>query len=173
MAAGYREREAGKGFFPNISLTGVAGTASQDLENLADWGFGSWSLIGNLGQPLFSGGRITARKDQTIALRKQSVAQFETLALGALREVEDALDAEQQLANEENALGQAVVEFSEAEKLAWERYQKGLIDVITPLESQRRANEAKTQLLSLQSQRVDNRIILHLALATKLDTENP
>lgn len=173
LAAGYREREASKGFFPNISLTGAAGTASQDLENLTDWGFGTWSLLGNLGQPIFSGGRITARKDQTKSLSKQSIAQFESLALQALKEVENALEAEQQLAKEEDALSQAVVEFSEAENLAWERYQKGLIDVITPLESQRRANEAKNRLLSLQSQRVDNRILLHLALATKLDTENP
>ena len=172
LAAGYREREASKGFFPNISLTGVAGTASQDLENLTDWGFGTWSLLGNLGQPIFSGGRITARKDRTVALRKQTIAQFESVALQALREVENALQAEQQLAKEENALGQAVLEFSEAEKLAWERYQKGLIDVITPLESQRRANEAKTRLLSLQSQRVENRIILHLSLATKLAAES-
>ena len=171
LAAGYREREAGKGFLPSISLTGIAGTSSQDLENLTDWGFGSWSLLGNLGQPLFTGGRITARKNQTSALKRQSVAQFEALALEALKEVENALDAEVRLAKEGEALGLAVTEFSEAEKLAWERYQKGLIDIITPLESQRRANEAKTRHLALQSQRVDNRILLHLALATQLATE--
>ena len=171
LAAGYRVREAGKGFLPGISLTGIAGTASQDLKNLTDWGFGSWSLVGNLSQPLFSGGRITARKEQTSALQKQAIAQFESLALEAFKEVENALDADQRLAREEEALGQAVKEFSEAENLAWERYQKGLIDIITPLEAQRRANEAKTRHLALQAQRVDNRIRLHLALATKLSLE--
>ncbi len=171
LAAGFREREASKGFFPNIALTGVGGTASQDLENLTDWGFGTWSLLGNLSQPLFSGGRITARKHQTAALHKQAVAQFESLALDALREVENALDADVRLASEEAALGQAVEEFSAAERLAWERYQKGLIDIITPLQAQRQANEAKTRHLSLQAQRVDNRIRLHLALATQLDVK--
>ena len=171
LSAGYREREADKGFFPNISLTGVGGTASQELENLTDWGFGSWSLLGNLSQPLFSGGRITARKHQTVALHKQAVAQFESQALDALREVENALDADVRLASEEKALSEAVTEFSEAEKLAWERYQKGLIDIITPLQAQRQANEAKTRHLALQAQKVDNRIRLHLALAAQLEVE--
>lgn len=169
VAAGYREKEAGKGFLPNISLTGLAGTSSQELHNLADWGFGSWSLAGNLSQPLFSGGRITAKKFQAQAYRRQAAAQFEQVALAAFREVEDALDGESRLAKEELALKQAAEEFSDAETLAWERYQKGLVDIITPLEAQRRANEAMTRHLAIQAQQVENRILLHLALATELD----
>ena len=169
LAAGFQEKEAAKGFLPSISLTGLAGTASEELHNLADWGFGSWSLAGNLSQPIFTGGRIKARKHQTEAVRKQAAAQYEMVLLDAFREVEDALDSEVRIAREEAALGQAASEFSDAESLAWERYRKGLVDIITPLEAQRRANEAKTRHLAIQARRVENRILLHLALATELD----
>ena len=169
LAAGFQEKEARKGFLPNLSLTGLAGTSSDELQDLADWDFGSWSLIGNLTQPVFTGGRIQARKLQAQALRKQAASQYKMVVLEAFREVEDALDSETRLAREASALGQASEEFADAEALAWERYRKGLVDIITPLEAQRRANEAKTRHLAMQARRVENRILLHLALATELD----
>ena len=170
-AAGLRAREAEKGFLPNLSLTGSTGTASQELRNLTDSNFSAWNLFGNLAQPLLDGGRIQARKHHAAALQKKAVAQYRSVLLQAFREVEDALDAEARLAREEAALSQAAAEFAEAETLAWERYSKGLTDILTPLEAQRRSNEAGIRHLALQAQRIDNRIQLHLALASELGME--
>ena len=104
------------------------------------------------------------------AMRTKAVADYKASLLNALREVEDALDAEGSLAREEIALHQAAIEFAEAETLAWDRYRQGLVDIITALEAQRRANEARSRELSIQAKRIYNRIQLHLALGTPIAT---
>jgi len=171
-AAGFREREAGKGFLPNISLTGASGTASQNIRELTDSSFSSWNLLGNLAQPILDGGRIRARMRQTQAFREKAAADYRSTLLNALREVENTLDAEGHLTREESALRQAADEFAQAETLAWERYRKGLADIITTLEAQRRANEARARHLAIKTERIHNRIQLHLALGIKLQGQD-
>jgi outer membrane protein TolC len=63
---------------------------------------------------------------------------------------------------EESAI--AADENQKAEDLAWEQYDKGLVDITTLLDAQRRADESASQLISIQNQRLQNRINLHLAL---------
>ena len=103
----------------------------------------------------------------------KAAADYKNIVLKAFKEVEDALDAEARLAREEASLEQAALEYSDAETLAWDRYRKGLTDILTALEAQRRSNEARILHLSLRSQRIINRIQLHLALATPLTLESP
>ena len=169
-AAGFREKEAGKGFLPRIGLTGSTGTASQNLRDLTESSFSSWNLLGNLTQPIFNQGQIRSHMKVKKAMRTKAVADYKASLLNALREVEDALDAEGSLAREEIALHQAAIEFAEAETLAWDRYRQGLVDIITALEAQRRANEARSRELSIQAKRIYNRIQLHLALGTPIAT---
>ena len=173
LAAGFRANEARKNYLPRLSLTGTNGTASQNLRDLNDTSFSAWNLVGNLTQPLLDGGRIKAQRKYTSALRKKAAADYKNVVLKAFKEVEDALDAEARLAREEASLEQAALEYSDAETLAWDRYRKGLTDILTALEAQRRSNEARILHLSLRSQRIINRIQLHLALATPLTLESP
>ena len=51
-----------------------------------------------------------------------------------------------------------------ARTLAEDRYAKGLSDLITLLDAQRRAFDAESRLLSVRRLRLDARIDLHLAL---------
>ena len=95
---------------------------------------------------------------------RESAANFAQTALRAFREVESALTASVYLREEEAALGAASEESIGAEELAWERYQKGLTDIITVLESQRRSFTARRTLLQISNQRLQNRIDLYLAL---------
>jgi outer membrane protein TolC len=84
--------------------------------------------------------------------------------LTAFQEVENALSSEIDLSllREESAI--AADENQKAEDLAWEQYDKGLVDITTLLDAQRRADESASQLISIQNQRLQNRINLHLAL---------
>ena len=169
-AAGFREKEAGKGFLPKIGLTGITGTASQNLRELTEASFSSWNLLSNLAQPIMNQGKIRSHMRVTKAMRTKAVADYKSSVLNALREVEEALDAESSLAREEIALSKSVMEFAEAETLAWGRYRQGLVDIITALEAQRRANEAKSRKLNIEARRIYNRIQLHLALGTPIST---
>ena len=55
------------------------------------------------------------------------------------------------------------------EELAGEQYQKGLVDIITLLQSQRSAFEARNQLIELRNGRLQNRVDLYLSLGGPVD----
>jgi outer membrane protein TolC len=56
------------------------------------------------------------------------------------------------------------VEYNAAVDLAWEQYNRGLVDIITVLDSQRRAFSAERSLIVITNQRIQSRIGLYLAL---------
>jgi len=90
--------------------------------------------------------------------------------LNAFSEVENALGAESLLREREQHLAASARESQEAEALADKRYQEGLADIITVLEAQRRAFNARSQLLSVRNLRLNNRIDLYLALGGPFST---
>ena len=104
--------------------------------------------------------RVALAKSQS----DQALAQFAQSALKAFGEVEATLAAAGFLAQQEAALEIASEEALAARRLGEDRYARGLTDLIAVLESQRRAYDAESQLLSVRRQRLDNRIDLHLAL---------
>jgi NodT family efflux transporter outer membrane factor (OMF) lipoprotein len=163
-AADARYRESKKAMLPSIRLTGSAGTTSAELGDLLDGDFGFWNLAGGITQPLFQGRRLKAGSERSKANREAVLAEYASSALQAFREVETTLAAENTLLREEAALKMAEEESIAAEDLAWEEYEAGLSDIITVLESQRRAFSAQRDLLSTRNSRLQNRINLHLAL---------
>ncbi|MGB0775952.1 MAG: TolC family protein, partial [Akkermansiaceae bacterium] len=60
-----------------------------------------------------------------------------------------------------------------AEKQAERDYAEGVdgVDILDLLESQRRASNARSSLIDLQNQRIQNRINLHLALGGDFSTQ--
>jgi NodT family efflux transporter outer membrane factor (OMF) lipoprotein len=159
-----RVKVAQKETLPTISLTASGGTSSGDLRDLLDTERLFWTVAGNLAQPIYQGGRLRAGVDVADANSRQALALFSQSVLEAFREVETLLAAESLLRNEERALNQAATESIAAEALAWQQYQRGLVDIITVLESQRRAFNARSALLGVINNRLQNRLSLVLAL---------
>ncbi|MEE8574906.1 MAG: hypothetical protein V3T30_05790, partial [Thermodesulfobacteriota bacterium] len=93
------------------------------------------------------------------------------VVLTAFKEVEIALASSGYLEGQEVALTAAVEESREAERLALEEYVRGIVDVITLLESQRRSAEAKRALAKLRNRKLQNRLDLYLALGGEFDNE--
>ena len=56
-----------------------------------------------------------------------------------------------------------------AEALSLDQYEDGIVDIITLLDSQRRAFDSQSTLLALQSQMLQNRVDLYLALGGDFD----
>ncbi len=163
-AAENRLSQARSQLLPRISLTASTGTSSNELNNLLNGDFSVWNLLANISQPLLQGGRLRAGVDLAKAGAESALAAYAQSALRAYAEVEQALAAEQFLARQENALQTASVEARAARTLAEDRYAKGLSNLITLLDAQRRAFDAESRLLTVQRQRLDARIDLHLAL---------
>ena len=150
--------------YPHIGLTASGGRSSDELNDLLDGDFSVWNLVGNLTLPLFQGGRLRAAVDLAKAGSEQALAIYASSALKAYAEVESTLAAEGFLVQQEQALQEAARQARAARGLAQDRYDTGLTDLITVLESQRRAFEAESQLLAVRRQRLEARIDLHLAL---------
>ena len=156
---------------PQITLTGTAGTSSTELDNVLDTDFRVWSLAGGLVQPIFQGGSIEGGIARSEAFLDQASESYRKAALTAFEEVETALANSRLIEEQRGHLEAVVEETTAAEELAWDRYQRGLVDVITVLESQRRAFDAESNLLSLKNLELQNRIDLYLALGGTFETE--
>jgi NodT family efflux transporter outer membrane factor (OMF) lipoprotein len=164
MAADARLQESKRALLPSIRLTGSYGQASSELDDLLKSGFDVWSLVGNITAPIFQGGRLRANVDRSDARLAEAVANYRDTALTAFREVETALAGETYLIEQLEALRISAEESSGAQQLAEERYERGLVDIITVLESQRRAFNARSAFISLQNELLQNRLALYLAL---------
>ncbi len=159
-----RHREALRGRYPRISLTGSSGRTSDTLSDLIEGNFTVWSFAANLLQPLFQGGRIQGNINLTKALEDEALANYIGSVLRAFSEVENALAAEENLQAREAELSIAATEATAARTLSEDRYRRGITDLITTLSAQRSAYITESQLLTVRRQRLDARIDLHLAL---------
>lgn len=163
-AAAQRLKGARKSLLPSIRLTSSVGTSSNELTDLLDPERLALSIAGSLTQPLYQGGRLRANIRLSDARMQESIAQFSQTVLRAFQEVESLLAAEAFLKDQEMALQATSEESSEAETLATEQYERGLVDIITVLESERRAFNARSSLINVANLRLQNRLSLYLAL---------
>jgi len=163
-AADSRVSEAEKRLIPSISLTGGYGTASDELSDLLDSNFTVWNLAGNLLQPLFQGGRLRAEVERRNALLAVAVAEFESTLLTAFREVEDTLDSDAAFRTAAAQAQKAAHLAQEAASLGFDRYERGLIELLDVLELQNRAFEAYNLAVDLRLGALLNRIDLYAAL---------
>lgn len=164
LAAGERVKSSEKNLLPRFVLTGSGGTASGTLLDLLDWDRLIWNLAGGITQPVFQGGRIRADIDLARAGEREILASYAQTVLNAFNEVEISLAAEQFLTRQERALAISVQEQKAALLLAEQQYERGLVGIITLLDTQRRAFNAESAWLLTLNQKLQNRINLHLAL---------
>ena len=165
-ASGYDLSASKMSLLPSLSLSGGPGSRSEEFGDLLDNRFRTWEISGSVTQPLFNGGRIRANIRRSEALQKAAEANYRALALRAFTEAETLLANERFLQKEENYLKNASMAAQTAAKTSWDRYQRGVQGIFDTLESQRRAFDAESRLLSTRKERIFNRINLFLALGT-------
>ncbi|MEM7385223.1 MAG: efflux transporter outer membrane subunit [Verrucomicrobiota bacterium] len=159
-----------KSLLPNIRITGNTGTSTtENFSDLLDPKALVWSIAGSLSQQIFQGGRNRANITLSDAQRDELAATFANAVLQAFREVETALSAEKYFVAQQQKLTEATEEADRAEELALSQYEEGLVEIITVLESQRRAFDLRSNLLNVTNQRLQNRIDLYLALGGDFD----
>lgn len=164
FASGDLLRAANKNRLPRFDLTVSGGATSEEFSDLLDYDAVFWSLIAGVLQPIFEGGRLQAERALAAADNREVWSLYAQIVLDALLEVESTLAAEAYLVAEEAALTRAAEEAREAAFLALDEYSKGLTDIVTLLESQRRAVNSESSRLRVARLRLDNRVNLYLAL---------
>jgi len=171
-AADSRIAEAKASRYPRLALTASGGTATQELSDLVDGNFSVWSLAANLLQPIFQGGRLRANVDFTKANAQEATALYVRDVLRAFGEVESILASEEILTREERALVTASEQSVAAQRLAEDRYNQGLEEIVIVLDAQRRALVAESSLLAVRRLRLENRVDLYLALGGGFDASD-
>jgi multidrug efflux system outer membrane protein len=117
-------------YFPQLSLSGLAGYESSNAASLLNWQNTIASLGASAAAPIFTGGRLKAGVEQSQAMYRQTLAQYEKTVLVAYQETEDQLSALHFLDEQSKSQGRAVVEAQQAEDIATSRFKGGLVSYL-------------------------------------------
>ncbi len=150
--------------YPSFRLGGSLGLSALTLGTLTDGASVVRSLLASVSAPLLDGGAAKAQVRAQEAALEQARASYASTVLTALQDVEDALVAIQgdreRLARLQTAAEAAV----NAELLARQRYQSGLIDFRTVLDTQRTLLSAQDSVASAQASLATGHVRLYKAL---------
>lgn len=150
--------------YPSLSLTAAGGTRSDTLADLVSSETFIYNAVANLIGPLFTGGQRRANVAAARARTEQAAATYAGAVLQALREVEDALVLEATIREQLAYNDQRVADARSANRIASERYQRGVETLLTVLETERRLRLAEEAWISTQADLWNARINLFLAL---------
>ena len=123
--------------YPNISLTGSLGLASDDLSDLTSSDAQTWNVAGNLFAPIFNSGQLKAQSEAQRARTEQALFSYQATLQNAFREVEDALVAVRTYRAEHEARQRQAVAARNAARLSRARYDGGVVDYLEVLDSER------------------------------------
>jgi multidrug efflux system outer membrane protein len=149
---------------PTLTLTGTAGLASSELDDLGESGADFWSIGGNLLGPLFEFGRNVRRVEVEQARTEQAILRYESTVLSAYRDVDDALAALGTGAAEYEARRRQVESARAAARLSRARYDGGVTSYLEVLDSERSLFSAELQASSTLQQRYTALVQLYKAL---------
>lgn len=151
-------------FFPQILLTGSAGSASAKLTDLFTGPSATWSFSPQITVPIFDVGGTRSKLDVSKISRRIEVANYEQAIQTAFREVADALATraalEEKLQAQERLLNAQQKRFD----LTNARYRQGVDSYLDVLLAQQDLYAAQQNLLQFQAARLLNAVTLYRAL---------
>lgn len=150
-------------FFPRISLTTTAGTASSALSGLFDSGSGTWTFVPQISMPIFDA-RVWSALRVSKVTREIALTQYESTIQAAFRDVSDAL-AVRGTIDQQVASQQAIVESAQkVYELSDKRYTQGIDGYLSVLDAQRSLYSAQQGLTLLRLAKLTNQVRLFAVL---------
>ena len=151
-------------FFPRITLTGSAGSASTQLSGLFKEGSSAWSFMPQIQLPIFDAGRNQANLDVAKVNREIALAQYEKAIQTAFREVSDSLAGRATLFEQVRAQDAQADAEAARFKLADLRYRNGAASYLDVLDAQRSLYAAQLAVVQARALQVQNQVSLYKAL---------
>jgi len=130
-------------YFPTISLTGLFGSASNDLSDLFTGPAETWSWAATVSAPIFTAGAIAGQVQSAEAVQKQALLTYQQSIQTAFREVDDSLIDQRRTREQLEALTQQVGSLRDYERLSWLRYDNGYTSYLEVIDSQSRLYSAE------------------------------
>ena len=163
---------ARKALLPSFSITGGNGVSTTRLTDLLDAQGLVNTITARFSQVISEGGAVRAEANAALDRNDAQLNAYAQSALVAFREVEFSLSADRSLATQETFLASELEQAALAERQADRDYSEGVNpNILSVLEAQRRANNARASMIRLKNQRLQNRIDLHLALGGDFQTQ--
>lgn len=159
-----RVGEAKASRFPRIKLTGSYGYSSEELHHLFDPESELWSIAAGLAQPLFDAGRLKAAQRAAQARYRQGLMDYAKTVLNAFSEVEGALLTRQEQLKRRKRVLDLLQEAKAAQRVAEDRYRRGLTDYLSVLDARQARFDAEEDLVLVDLAILANRVTLHRAL---------
>lgn len=150
--------------YPDLTLTGAVGRSADRWRDIWLSETETYSTVFNFVQPIFKGGQLRARVNRAKARYTELAANYAQTVVTAMREVEDALITEEMLQRRFKALQLRFQEAAAAEKLARDRYVRGVERLIIVLETERRRRIAEDALNIIKGRLWAGRVDIFLAL---------
>ncbi|MEW6611667.1 MAG: AdeC/AdeK/OprM family multidrug efflux complex outer membrane factor [Pseudomonadota bacterium] len=151
-------------FFPRISLTASAGTASRELSGLFGDNSGYWTFAPRISLPIFTAGSLRASLDVARIQKDINVVRYERAIQAAFREVADGLAARATYASQLQAQEDLVKSSQDYYRLAQLRYRQGVDNYLTVLDAQRSLYNAQQGLLNVRLNQLVGQVNLYKAL---------
>jgi len=159
--------------FPRISLTGLAGLASDALSSLFTGGAFGWRASAAVDYPIFRAGAGLANVAATKAQRDALLATYEKSIQTAFREVADALARRGTIGDQLSANTRQVSAAQDNYRLTDARYRGGIDSFLTSLDAQRSLYTAQRNLTATRLAQAGNLVALYRALGGDALTEAP
>jgi multidrug efflux system outer membrane protein len=151
-------------FFPQISLTGVGGTATNQFTNLFSSGSNYWLGAGSIIQPIFTGGKLKNNLKLAEETKQEMVLAYQQTIATAFRDVSNALISCQKSKENRIAQEKEVNAARESVLLARVRYKNGRSSYLEVLTNDTNFFAAELNLASAQQQEVLSLVQLYGAL---------
>ncbi len=146
IAANARIEVAKKEFFPRISIGAFLGFESGQISSLFSGSRSVWSIVPEISQPIFTGGRLKNNVRLTQAEREFLLTDYQRVIQGAFREVSDSLIAYQKVKEVRTQRSLLVETLRDRSRLSYLRYTGGVATLLDALDADRELFEAERSL---------------------------
>lgn len=164
IAANARIGVARAQFFPQISITGIGGTATSQFDNLFGSNSRFWFGAVGVSQPLFTGGKLKSNLRLSVATRQEKVVAYQHAISAAFGDVSNALASYRNAKNYRTTLDHSKVAAMQSEKLTRIQYDNGRGSLSDVLNSKDNLYSAELKLSEAQSQEELSLVQLYGAL---------
>jgi NodT family efflux transporter outer membrane factor (OMF) lipoprotein len=150
--------------FPNITISGYAGSQRTDVSDLVD-SFNVWSIGAKLLQPVFHAGELRARKRSAVEAYDAAAHAYEQTVLESLQQVADSLRSLESDAQALQARASASEQSAASYKIAKQRFDVGGISELSLLDVMRQELQSELDRSRAEAQRFSDTVALFHAVA--------
>jgi multidrug efflux system outer membrane protein len=151
-------------FFPQVSLTGLAGLASTALSTMFTGGAFTWTVAPSTTLPIFDWGKNRGNLASAKAQRELSLAQYQKAIQTAFREVSDGLARRGTIDREVAADMLNLNAAQDTLTLDTARYREGIDPYLDTLDAQRTFYAARRTVAQIRLTKAENLVTLYQTL---------